>query len=81
MSVERESHISINERHEFSKIPRELKERLLKVTDVYGLLRSETSCEYFEVILSAMLLRFVSKPIVILECTSGYLLFLTAIRT
>ena len=37
-------------------------ERVTKVTDLYWLLRSETNSEYF--LLSALLLRSVSNPIV-----------------
>ena len=62
--MERETHISRNEKHELPKIPRELIERLTNVTDLYLRFRSEIRGAYSERFLSALQLTLVSKPIV-----------------
>ena len=62
--MERESHISRNERHELPKTRRELMERLKNVTELYLRFRSKIRGAYLERFLSALLLGLVSKPIV-----------------
>ena len=56
--------MSMNELQELPKIPSELMERLTNETDFNGRFKSDTRMAYFSDFLTALQLRFVSKPMV-----------------